>query len=178
MKTSGQVATASCVMSWLALAAAVLYVAAEILVFIEPNVMNAIGIVEMHHTGKKITDAIPLIYRLEALAIELLPTSLMAWALLELHKLFATYATGNVFSLASLAHLRRVATLIFWFVPLSFVLEAPVTYILNLGRGHVQAQLTLTSYDFSFLFMAGVMLVIARVMGEARRMADENAAFV
>jgi hypothetical protein len=180
MKVSARVAKLSRAMSKIALLGAAAYLASEILVFIEPDFMNVIGATEMHHTGAKITSAIPLIFRLAALAIELIPTALVVWALLELHRLFLLYATSDEFSPAALRHLSRLATLMFLFVPVSFLLEAPVSCALTWARGpgHREISLTLTSYDVSFLFMAGVVLVIARVMAEARSMADENASFV
>lgn len=180
MTISGRMVKGSRLMSNLALAGACFYLLAEVLAFLTPDLMNAVGILEMHHTGMKITSAIPFSIRLEALAIELIPTTLVVWALWELHKLFRAYMTEDVFSQAALSHLRRVATLMFWFVPVSFFFEAPITYVLSLSRlpGHREVSLTLTSYDISFLFMAGVLAVIARVMAEARRVADENASFV
>jgi hypothetical protein len=180
MKVSARVAKSSRVMSAIALIGAVVYLAMEVLVFVDPDLMNAIDIMEMHHTGGKITNAVPLIFRLAALAVELIPTSLVVWALLELHRLFRLYAASEVFSQAALRHLSRVATLMFCFVPISFVAEFPVTAALTWARGagHREISMTLTSTDISFLFMAGVVLVIARVMAEARNMADENASFV
>ena len=60
------------------------------------------------------------------------------------------------------------------------VMEVPVTYLLTLHNppGHREISLSFGSNDVVWLFIAGTVLVIARVMGEARRVADENAAFV
>ena len=82
--------------------------------------------------------------------------------------------------LGALSSLNRVAALMFWYVLVSFVTQAPVSYLLSLYRppGHREISLGFTSHDVTFLFMAGVVLVIARVMGEARRVADENESFV
>ena len=104
----------------------------------------------------------------------------MVWALVELYRLFLLYAAGEVFSTGALTSLNRVAALMFWYVLVSFATQAPVSYLLSLYRppGHREISLEFTSHDVSLLFMAGVVLVIARVMGEARRVADENESFV
>jgi hypothetical protein len=46
------------------------------------------------------------------------------------------------------------------------------------GPGHREISLLFGTDDAATLFISGVMLVIARVMAEARRVADENAMFV
>jgi len=180
MKPSERLVTASRIMAWLALVGAAFYLAMEVLMFVIPDAMNSLGLVEIHHTGMDITGKIPLVFRLAALAVDLIPSALMIWALLELHRLFLLYAGGEIFTTAPLARLNRVAALMFWYVLVSFVAEAPVSVLLSWARttGHRELSLSLTSHDISFLFMAGVVLVIARVMAEARRVADENESFV
>jgi hypothetical protein len=171
---------ASRIMAWLSLAGAFVYLAMDLGTFLAPDTMNAFGAFEAHHTGAPISGAIPFAYRLAALVVELIPAALVVWALLELYRLFVSYAQGQVFSQTALRSLSRVAMLMFLQVLLSFVAEAPITYFLSLARppGHREITLTFGSHDASFLFMAGAVLVIARVMAEARRVADENAAFV
>jgi hypothetical protein len=48
----------------------------------------------------------------------------------------------------------------------------------SLGQGHRAISIGFGSNDIAGLFMAGVVFVIARVMAEARRVAEENAGFV
>ncbi len=179
MGVSPRLVKASRIMARLSLLGAIVYVAGEFLVFLAPDIARPLGI-EIHHTGANITMAIPFAYRLAALVVDLIPTALVAWALIELYRLFQHYARGEVFSMAALSHLNRVAALMFWQVLVSFLCEAPISYILSFyrGPGHREISLTLGSNDLAFLFMAGVVLVIARVMAEARRMADENESFV
>ena len=179
MGVSHKLVKASRIMAWLSLLGAIAYVAAEFLVFLAPNIGRALDI-EIHHTGADITTAIPFAYRLAALVVDLIPTALVAWALIELYRLFQHYARGEVFSRAALGNLNRVAAQMFWQVLVATLCQAPISYILNLprGPGHREISLGLGSNDLSFLFMAGVVLVIARVMAEARRMADENESFV
>lgn len=177
---SRKLARASRIMAWLALAGAVLYVAFDIGAFLIPGLLNRFGVFEAHHMGMPILSTIPLALRAGALAFDLVPTALLAWALIELHRLFLAYADGNVFSEESLSRLSRISALMFVQTAIAFVMEAPISYVLSLAHppGHRTVTLMLNSHDASFLFAAGVVLVIARVMAEARRVAIENAEFV
>ncbi|HEY4113494.1 MAG TPA: hypothetical protein VGM17_05475 [Rhizomicrobium sp.] len=177
---SPKLARASRIMAWLALAGAVVYVALDIGTFLIPDALNAFGAFQAHHLGMQILSTIPLALRADALALDLVPTALFAWMLLELRLLFLAYANGAVFTAESLARLSRISALMFVQVAAAFVMEAPISFVLSLAHppGHRAVSLTLSSYDVSFLFTAGVLLVIARVMAEARSVAVENAEFV
>ena len=99
----------------------------------------------------------------------------------SLRQLFANYAKGQVFSAEPLRHLNNVANALFLGVLADFVMQAPISYLLTwyLGPGH-RADLARAS-DRTMrrgCSSPASVLVIARVMGEARRVADENAAFV
>lgn len=177
---SPKLARASRIMAWLALAGAAVYIALDIGTFLIPDTLNAFGAFQAHHLGMRILSTIPLALRADALALDLVPIALLAWALIELHRLFLAYAGGDVFTEESLGRLSRIAALLFVQAAVAFVMEAPISYVLSLAHppGHRVVTLTLSSYDVSFLFTAGVVLVIARVMAEARRVAVENAEFV
>ncbi len=132
------------------------------------------------HLGRILNAGVPLTFRLAALAFQAAPTAFVMWALWSLRQLFLRYATGDVFSNQTLRLLHHVAVAIFAQVIVAFVIQAPVTFLLTypLGHGHREISLSLGSDDVFSLFMAGVVLVIARVMAVARRMADENESFV
>lgn len=175
MQVSAKLRRASAVMAWLSLAGAAFYVAGDFLVFLAPDIAHGVGFFQMRAADLTITSAMPLAYRAAALAIDLIPTALMVWALAELFRL---YAAGTVFTPTALGCLKRVASLMFWFVLVGFLTEGPISYIISLSQPHHYISLTLTSHDFATLFVAGVALVISRVMAEAQRLADENATFV
>jgi hypothetical protein len=65
-------------------------------------------------------------------------------------------------------------------VIVAFAVQAPITFLLSypLGHGHRFVSLSFGNQDVFTLFLAGAVLVIARVMAVARRMADENESFV
>ena len=134
----------------------------------------------MSHTGATLSSAIPLRYRATALVCEIVPVGFVLWALWALSQVFAHYARGEVFGAAPLRNLNNVALALFLGVLADFVMQAPVSFLLNYyhGPGHREISLSFGSDDVGRLFVAGAVLVIARVMAEARRVADENAGFV
>jgi hypothetical protein len=132
------------------------------------------------HLGPMLNSAVPLSFRLAALGCALPQVALGMWALWMLNRIFRRYAAGDVFSVEALRHLNHIAVALFAQVIVSFAAQAPITYFLTfpLGHGHRSISLSFGSDDVYSLFVAGVMLVIARVMAVARRMADENESFV
>ena len=132
------------------------------------------------HGGGTLSSQKPLEFRLMALICALAPTGFTMWALWSLRHLFLLYAKGSVFSAEALAALNHVAVALFASVVVAFAMEAPISLALTWPNGahHREIMLSFGSNDVFTLFMAGVVLVIARVMAEARRVADENAKFV
>jgi len=122
----------------------------------------------------------PFGYRVIVFLFALGPTGFTVWTLLSLRRLFLLYAAGKVFSHQALRMLNHVAVALFASVIVGFVVRAPLTLLLSwhLGAGHRAVSLGFGGDDLLALFMAGAVLVIAKVMAEARRMADENASFV
>lgn len=122
----------------------------------------------------------PFDFRFAAFVFAIMPTGFTVWALLSLRRLFLLYAAGEVFSHQALRTLNHVAVALFASVIVGFAIQPPVTLLLSWyrGAGHRSLSLGIRSEDVITLFLAGAVLVIARVMAEARRMADENASFV
>jgi hypothetical protein len=132
------------------------------------------------HKGAELTTAVPILFRTIALLCALASTVFSMWALWALRRLFLLYARGSVFSLEALTALNHVAVALFASVIVAFAMQAPISVALtwSLGPHHREMSLSFGSNDVATLFMAGVVLVIARVMAEAQRVADENAKFV
>jgi Protein of unknown function (DUF2975) len=135
---------------------------------------------DFDHLGAALNSAVPLNYRLAAMVCELFAASFTMWALWSLRRLFLLYSAGEVFSPAALRALNRVAWALVGGVIASFIMQGPISAALSwpLGPGHRAISLAFGSGDVSTLFTAGVVLVVARVMTEALRVADENAKFV
>lgn len=132
------------------------------------------------HGGVNLSSSQPLAFRLLALVCAFAPTAFTMWALWSLRRLFLLYAKGSVFSAEALTALNHVAVALFAGVIVAFIMQAPISFALSWPRGahHHEISLSFGSGDVVRLFMAGVVLVVARVMAEARRVADENAKFV
>jgi hypothetical protein len=148
-------------------------------VFVEPDTSQWL-MFHVNHLGAELTGAIPLPYRLGALICALAPTAFTMWALWSLRRLFLLYAKGSVFSKEALRALNHVAVALFAGVVVDFAMQAPISLLLTWprGEGHREISLGFGSNDVATLFIACVVLVIARVMAEAQRAVDENAKFV
>ena len=135
---------------------------------------------DMEHLGAELNSSVPLLYRVAALSCALGAATFTMWALWSLRRLFLLYAHGSVFSAEALSSLNQVATALFASVIVGFISEAPISFFLTWSRGahHREISLSFGTSDVATLFIAGVVLVIARVMAEAQRVADENAKFV
>jgi len=174
-----KLARLSLIMSVLSLIGMIVIPALVIAIFLHPDTTQFL-MLRLDHLGTDLTGKIPLQYRVDALICEAVPLGFTVWAMWSLRQLFANYAKGEVFSPKPLRHLNNVANALFLGVLADFVTQAPISYILTwyLGPHHRSISLSFGSNDAAWLFIAGTVLVIARVMVEARRVADENAAFV
>lgn len=174
-----KLARLSRVMSILSLFGMIAIPALVIAIFLHPDTTQFL-MLRLDHLGTDLNGKIPLQYRIDALACEAVPLGFTVWAMWSLRQLFVNYAKGEVFSPEPLHHLNNVANALFLGVLAEFVMQAPISYILTwyLGPHHRSISLSFGSNDAAWLFIAGSVLVIARVMAEARRVADENAAFV
>lgn len=130
--------------------------------------------------GTDLTTATPLAWRLGALCCSLIAQGFTLWALWSLRSMLLLYAGGEVFSRRAFTLMNRIAVALFAGVIVGFLMRAPITFLMSwpLGHGHRHISLAFGSSDVVTLFEAGVVLVIARVMREAGRLADENAKFV
>jgi Na+-driven multidrug efflux pump len=179
MTISPQLVRASRLMAWLSTLGAVLGPAVVVGCFLFPAATRALDI-HFGHLGAELNDAVPLTDRIFAMLCALVPTAIASWGLIALAGLFRCFVAGQVFSAGALRALSHVTMALFWNVLAAFVMQAPISFFLSyhLGHGHRAVSLTLGSDDVQVLFVAGVAYVLARVMAEARRIADENEGFV
>lgn len=112
-----------------------------------------------------------------ALLVASLPALWGAW---KLRALFRGFATGAVFTHASADHLKGFALAL-----MASSLSGPVGTVLLTGAlslsappGRRQLAVSIGSDDVGAALLGLVLLVIAWVMGEAVRVAEENAGFV
>ncbi len=166
-------------MAWLSTLGFFLLPACVAYTFLEPDHSKWL-MFNYEHKGAELTESVPILFRAIAMVCALASTVFSMWALWALRRLFLLYARGSVFSLEALSALNHVAVALFASVVVAFAMQAPLSLALtwSLGWHHREMSLSFGSNDVAKLFMAGVVLVIARVMAEAHRVADENAKFV
>lgn len=121
--------------------------------------------------------ALPGWVRLLCFAAAMVPGAALMLALLRLRRLFGLYKRGSIFSLANVLAFRGVARAL-WAWAVCCVLATPlhslaVTAANPPGRHMVSFGVGTT--ELALVFLAGLALVMARVMDEARRL-DEEAA--
>lgn len=110
-----------------------------------------------------------------------LPASAMSlWALWQVWQLFGCFGRGELLSLRPARHLGRLGWALLMLMALLPLSDTLVRLALTLGNpaGQRQLVLGLSTYHLLCLLTGLVMLALSRVMREAARVADENAAFV
>lgn len=182
MVISPKLRTASSVMAWLSLAAAMACAITASIGILSPLEFHHGGLnLVMHFSlpnGSAITQATPLIYRAAVFLAASIPIGLSVWMLLTLSRTFRHFATGRVFDTATLSCINRVASLLVWMVLAEIPTQPIILFIMGRAVGQSWYGYLIAGDEFPKLFSAGVVLVIARVMAEAQRIADENAKFV
>jgi hypothetical protein len=179
MAVSPRLLSLSRFMAWLSVAGFVLLPLVTVYVFLRPE-QSAWLMFNIEHLGAILNQAVPLQFRLIALACEMVPVGFSMWALWSLRDLFLHYAKSEVFSHAALNALTNVGKALMGGVIAGIIMQGAISLALtwSLGQGHRAISIGFGSNDIAGLFMAGVVFVIARVMAEARRVAEENAGFV
>jgi len=172
---------ASRVMAWLSLAAAFAVPLMVLLTYLAPNDMAPLNL-RLYHlsAGRHFSEAVPLNDRMIAFAFAAIPLGVAVWALLTLRQLFLNFAANEIFSQETSRTLSILSLTVFAYVAVAFVAQAPIGHFLRRSdpNNHIVFTLSIGLEDLVALFAAAIVAVIARVMSEATRVADENAKFV
>lgn len=115
--------------------------------------------------------------RLLCFAAALVPGTALMIVLLRLRRLFALYRQGSIFSLANVLAFRDVARAL-WAWAACSVLFTPLNSLAVTAAnppGQHRISLGVGTTELELVFLASLVVVIARVMDEARRL-DEEAA--
>jgi hypothetical protein len=115
-----------------------------------------------------------------AAVITSVPVGIMLYGLWQARQLFAGFAAGQVFTLASARRLRDFAAAMLAQAVLGPLSSTALLLAFTLSNppGERQLAITLSSNDYIALIVGGVLLAVAWVMVEASRIADEHASFV
>ena len=131
--------------------------------------------------GQRLESGIDLGFpaRLAYAALSSLPAAALLFGLLKLKDMFKMYATGEFFSKSAAKYMKWFAIgLIGWVVlePISDFCRHEV--LLLASTEDVSTHFDYGGTDLSTLFLGGVFLVIAWVLGEAAKLADDSRSIV
>lgn len=118
--------------------------------------------------------------RLAGAAITLVPLGMVLIGLAHSRGCFRLFAAGRYFDPEVVTHLRRFAAWNIGSVVAGFLIVPLLSIMLTIHNAPGERQLVIgvSSDLFSTLFVAGMVWLIAAVMGHAHALAEENAQFV
>jgi uncharacterized membrane protein YvlD (DUF360 family) len=127
-----------------------------------------------------VTEDLPGLIRFFAFLAELLPMTALIYGLRKLRKLFRYYEKGLIFTEKNVACFRSLGrTLIAWVV-CDVVKNSLLSIVLTLHNPPGQRLITVGLYsaDFTAVFVGIVILIIAWVMDEARKIQEDQALII
>lgn len=142
---------------------------------VAPNVLLGLGAVRA--TGLTAAPESPAL-RLSAFAAVALHAAVLCWGLWHLRSTFAEHVEGRVFSGAAARHFRLFATASLIVAATRPLLGMVLSIILTFELRPQHLAISISSDDVLAILVGVLFLVIARVMEEGARLADENASFV
>lgn len=128
----------------------------------------------------RVTHDLSGLTRFLAFLTELIPLTALMYGLRKLRELFRYYESGRIFTRQNVACFRSLGkTLIAW-VTCNVVSNSLLSIVLTLNNPPGQRQITLGlfSADFTGIFVGIVILIIAWVMDEARKIQEDQALFI
>ncbi len=118
--------------------------------------------------------------RVAAGLVMALPLGLLLAGVWQARRCFEMFAQGQVFTQQATSLLRRFAGWVAWAALAALLAGAATSVLLTLGNPPGQRQLAIgISSDHVFtLFFAGLVWLMAAVIGEGQALAEENEGFV
>ncbi len=148
------------------------------------------GVNQLHHPvmpkfhlaglGIHTLSSLPIGDRLLLSAISVPYLGVLVWAFYRLDKMLRGFLRGEFFERETVGHLRAFAGLLLLAKLLSLAaMHARVAVFAHvLGHHDGRAVINLSSDDMAVLLMCALFFLIARMMEEGRRIAEENKGFV
>jgi hypothetical protein len=111
------------------------------------------------------------------LAVMMVPIAIMMVGLWNLRQLFVRFGEGRVFTIENTRHLRIFAWSTLAVIVAQFFANGLLAVVLTLNNppGQRVLALSLSTEHIIALFVGFVFVVIARVLEEGRKLADDNA---
>ncbi|MBP6117547.1 MAG: DUF2975 domain-containing protein [Neisseriaceae bacterium] len=124
--------------------------------------------------------AMPWWQTLGAMVISGIPLLVLALGLYQLYLLFTCYARGDYFTVGAALHLGKVGKAVALWVALAFLCEPVLSLWLTMTAPPGQRMVSLSFQPSAFvaLFIAASVVMVARILGAASEVADENKQFI
>ncbi|MBZ6066792.1 DUF2975 domain-containing protein [Aeromonas schubertii] len=137
---------------------------------------DASGTTRIHATPHSL-DAYPLTIstRLLATLVILLPDVVQMLILWQLHQLFSGYRHGMLFTLSQIGRYRMIGLGLCSSFFVSQLTTPLLGAVLTMNGPKLHGSITVGSADFRTLLAGLIVLALALVMGEAKRLADDQA---
>ena len=128
----------------------------------------------------EVTQSLPGLIRLGAFVTNVIPLAAMIYGLLKLRELFRLYELGMIFTEKNVACFRSLGRVLVVWVLCDVVKNSLLSVVLTLPNppGHRIITLGLYSADFAAIFVGIVILIIAWVMDEARKIQEDQALII
>lgn len=165
------------VLSWISLISAVVTPILTVMVAVWPQSFGGDDDLALNITAEMVAKT-ALWQRMGAMACDLVADGFLCVALVYLFRLFRRYAAGEVFTARACRLLDRMALWLLISQIADFLMGIPAVTFLSYTPRQITFGAGVDSEGFILLFAALCVLVVARVMHEAQRLAAENESFV
>ena len=114
------------------------------------------------------------------IGVMMVPVAIMMFGLWNLRQLFAGFGAGRIFTIENTRALRIFAWSAMAVIVVQFFTDGLLTVVLTLNNppGQRVLALSLSTEQLVALFVGAVFVVIARVLEEGRKLADDNASIL
>lgn len=125
-------------------------------------------------------DSFSFMTRLLGCLVNLIPVGLLAYGLSKLRRLFSLYQARQIFGQENTQALLSFARMLFAYAITKPITSAITSVIVTFNNppGERQLAISLSSNDLGVFFISGVFFIIAWVMAEAHKLAQDNAQIV
>lgn len=112
--------------------------------------------------------------------VSMIPALVLIYGLIQLRRLFGLYGQGLIFSQRHAIYLRRFALASILSVAVQVVASSLVSVLLTINNppGSRYLTISITSDQLGTVFLGSVLLVIAWIMVEGSKIAEDNAQIV
>jgi hypothetical protein len=118
--------------------------------------------------------------KIATLAVMMIPSFVIAYGIYRLRKMFAAFANNIIFNTETIGHFKAFGIALIIQTLISPLTGAASSALATFNRpeGERFISIGLGNSDIHTLFLGGLIIVIAWVLGEAVRIEDENRSFV